>query len=217
MLRKLYLKDLGKQITYDGVKFRQRVRHMELWEGVKSTSMNGCRVLTPDDNIWVWSDQHFGHKNIIKFCNRPWESIDQMSADMVKSFNTLVGPSDVSIWVGDVGFKSDEDVNNLLDQCQGYKILVVGNHDFTKRKLRTLHFDEIHLLYQLTIDDIGYVFTHYPQENLPLPYINIHGHTHQKVLDSDQHINVCVERTEYKPVNMNDLHSIGKTRVESLV
>lgn len=220
-LRKLYLQDLNKEVCYDGVNKRKRVRHIELWEGIKPTLYAGHETfieLPPKDqtrNIWVWSDQHFSHKNIIKFSKRPYPNPETMNKCMLKNFQQLVQPNDISIWVGDVAFK---DINELLDQCPGYKILVVGNHDFNKKKLRRLNFDEVHLLYHMHLQGIDYVFTHYPMSNLPVPMINIHGHIHNNVPKtiSLQQINVCVEVTDYKPISMFELQRIARARVDSM-
>lgn len=53
-------------------------------------------------NIWLSSDLHLFHDNIIKYCNRPYEDADKMNDDIVKRWNSLVGKDDVCVVVGDV-------------------------------------------------------------------------------------------------------------------
>lgn len=37
--------------------------------------------------IWFTSDTHFGHENVLKFTDRPWETIWQMNDAIVDSIN----------------------------------------------------------------------------------------------------------------------------------
>ncbi len=48
------------------------------------------------------SDTHFGHKNIITFCSRPFETIDEMNDNLIKNWNDMVKPTDRVFVVGDV-------------------------------------------------------------------------------------------------------------------
>lgn len=37
--------------------------------------------------IWFTSDTHFGHENVLKFTDRPWETIWQMNDAIVDNSN----------------------------------------------------------------------------------------------------------------------------------
>jgi calcineurin-like phosphoesterase family protein len=41
-----------------------------------------------------YSDPHFGHTNIIKYCDRPFASVDEMNEELVARYNASVGPDD---------------------------------------------------------------------------------------------------------------------------
>ena len=217
-LRELYLEDLSREVVY-GNKKQTRVRHPGKWKRLSScVNVLNEEIKINDKNVWVWSDQHFSHKNIIKFSERPFDNVHQMNEYLIANHNDYVKEEDVCIWVGDVGFGGDGHINGLLDKCNGYKILVVGNHDFKGKNLRKLNFDEIHLIYGLAVDGINLVFTHYPMYNIPYPFINIHGHLHvfpTPYTDNLLHINVNCEIQEYKPRNLNDIVKISKMRLIS--
>lgn len=81
--------------------------------------------------IWFTSDIHFGHANCIDYCNRPFKNVDDFKEKFIAKWNETVRPFDQVIVVGDVFFyHSKEEMKATLDQMNGTKILVKGNHDF---------------------------------------------------------------------------------------
>ena len=181
-LRELYLADLSKMVVY-GKNERTRVAHPGKWrkleavvnlnEGIEQPiSLDGRRV-------WMWSDLHFWHKNIISFSERPYDNLEQMHEHLLLNHNEYVDKDDIVIWGGDIGFKATGVLNEMLAEYNGYKILVVGNHDFNGKKLRKLAFDETHLVYTIETPEVSMVFTHYPMYNVPKPWVNMHGHLHE--------------------------------------
>lgn len=78
--------------------------------------------------IFFTSDNHFGHANVIKYCNRPFASVEEMNEAMVTAWNSVVGVHDVVYHLGDfsLGFES---VANITYRLNGAKLLIPGNHD----------------------------------------------------------------------------------------
>lgn len=212
-LRALYIADLSKEVCYDGKKKRPRVRKPSQYARIPEVVPD----LTPQyANHWVWSDTHFGHKNIINYCNRPFEDLDDMSQKLIDNHNKFVGDDDMVIWVGDVAFMGAERTNEILAQLKGDRILIVGNHDMNKGKVKKMDFKEVHLLYALPGLYPPLVFTHFPMENCPPGFINVHGHIHNSYdTNSLQHINVSVEVIEYTPMHWQRLMEIAFSRWES--
>ena len=79
---------------------------------------------------WWTSDHHFGHANIIKYCNRPFASADEMNKAMVNRWNDLVADDD-EVWiVGDLVLgQLTVNLSAHVWRLKGRKILVPGNHD----------------------------------------------------------------------------------------
>lgn len=221
-LRGLYIEDLCKMVNYGGHN-RPRVKRPGKWAALESqiklNENHDDYIKIDDRKVWVWSDLHFFHKNIIGFSERPFPDVATMNEHLVANFNEYVGPDDISIWVGDVGFGSTTEINELLDQCNGYKILIVGNHDFDKKqRVRKFNFDETHLIYSINIDGGALVFTHYPMDNIIHPWINMHGHLHAfPKLDTGNplHYNVNCEGSSYRPTELTELIEIAKRRIEN--
>lgn len=78
--------------------------------------------------IFIGSDFHFSHANVISYCNRPWKTVDEMNEAMVKIWNETVGPEDTIYVVGDFSL-SPKAVETYLPRLNGEKHLILGNHD----------------------------------------------------------------------------------------
>lgn len=75
------------------------------------------------------SDLHFFHNNIIQFCNRPFDSVEDMNWKLIKNWNDVVQWND-HVWVlGDFSFGTVAETENILIQLNGIKHLIIGNHD----------------------------------------------------------------------------------------
>lgn len=91
-------------------------------------------------HLFLTSDTHFGHENIIKYCSRPFTSADEMDAEMITRWNIVVQPDDVVIHLGDIAFKNRRQVEEIVSKLNGKVYLVVGNHDDPPKIRRTKCF-----------------------------------------------------------------------------
>lgn len=166
-------------------------------------------------DIWFTSDSHFFHANILKFTGndgariRPaWESVEDMNWDMVERWNSVVKPQDKVWHLGDVAFKTTEragELESLLQKLHGHKRMLVGNHDNLKSPVLLRHFEKIELWKGFR--DEGFTCSHIPLrlDSLRDGTVNVHGHTHQNLMDEPGYVNVCVEVRNYTPIHMDEL------------
>ncbi|MEI8082703.1 MAG: hypothetical protein WCI74_12745 [Actinomycetes bacterium] len=77
--------------------------------------------------VWFTADPHFGHFNIIKYCGRPFETVEEMNSDLVGRHNSVVADADTVWIVGD--FSLSASAVEWVGGLNGHKILVPGNHD----------------------------------------------------------------------------------------
>ena len=75
------------------------------------------------------ADTHFGHANIIKYANRPFASVAEMDATLIKNWNDTVGPDDDVYHLGDFSLTSPAKTRDILDQLNGRIHLIKGNHE----------------------------------------------------------------------------------------
>lgn len=74
------------------------------------------------------SDPHWGHKNVIEYCQRPWNSKEEMNEGLVKLWNEQVNPQDLVYIIGDFSL-SPKAAQEFAPRLNGTKILICGNHD----------------------------------------------------------------------------------------
>lgn len=80
--------------------------------------------------IYFTSDLHFYHKNVIAYCNRPYESVEEMNEKLILNWNNVVSPDDTVYCLGDFSLTL-RPVELYTTRLNGYKILISGNHDWT--------------------------------------------------------------------------------------
>ena len=74
------------------------------------------------------ADPHLGHKNIIKFCNRPFSTIEEQDDTIIDNINQVVGANRLYM-IGDFSFKGGR-VGKYIKRIKAKEIhLIVGNHD----------------------------------------------------------------------------------------
>jgi len=80
-------------------------------------------------NIWFTADHHFGHENIIKYCNRPFANADEMDAELIYRHNSLVGANDLVYHLGDFTLRGEGFAWQCLSKMNGQFRLLPGSHD----------------------------------------------------------------------------------------
>ena len=153
-------------------------------------------------NIFITSDTHFHHANIIKYCNRPFKDTFQMDECMIENWNKVVKQEDKVYHLGDVyfpKFKSEADL--LFKRLNGTKVLILGNHDKGKDQLLLRYFSRIYS-YRI-LPEFKLMLSHVPIHKDSLQRrceLNVHGHTHDKGSPEGPYKSACVELHNYTPV-----------------
>lgn len=172
--------------------------------------------------IWVISDTHFGHENIISFADRPFKDVYHMNEEMLALWNETVSEGDKVYHLGDVYFGGgfgQEYWEKFLPRLHGKKRLILGNHDNGKDPLLQKVFEKIDVW--RIFGDLGLLLTHVPVHPTTLSehprrhaVFNIHGHTHEKGEpggDTQNYKCVCVEHTDYRPVDLEELLALAES------
>lgn len=163
------------------------------------------------EKIWFISDLHFGHKNIIQYCGRPFSSVKEMEEKLVENWNRRVKKFDRVFCLGDFALCGKEKIIDLGRQLNGRKILILGNHDGAS--LNTYYAAGFEMVSKFPILWEGrFLLSHEPINDCP--YINIHGHIHDKRIEDcsdtywgviEHYINVSVDAINYEPIEFREL------------
>lgn len=162
-------------------------------------------------DIYLVSDTHFGQRFAIKYFKRPFKNVEEMHIKLIDNWNSKVDENDIIIILGDFYAGSKTFSKYLLDNLNGEKILIKGNHDYKRRYRKLLGMEKIKIYneIQFSIDGYNFLLTHKPLKRLPEESFNIHGHLHRKVLsskyDQDKYFNVGVDHNAYKPIPLEDI------------
>lgn len=176
-------------------------------------------------NLFVVSDTHFGHVNILGFMDKHgklfrgelFKDVDHMNEIMVDNWNKVVKPHDHVLHLGDVHFGSKEKADLVLSRLNGRKDLILGNHDDGKSWVIQKHFHSIELWNKhKSLNGKRLLFSHVPVHESVFPKDvehNFHGHIHEKANPTDVHTNLGVEKTGYAPVPFEEIFKYqGKGR-----
>lgn len=166
--------------------------------------------------IFITSDTHFFHKNILKYQadERPFETIEEMNEAIVQRWNSEVGPEDTVYHLGDVAFANPMKALPLLKRLNGKIHLIEGNHDkglLRNSELRAC-FESVASYREIKHDGVKIILCHYPIYSWNMIHhgaLHFYGHTHGAIphvwegysMDVGLDTNMCF------PYNLSELVS----------
>jgi calcineurin-like phosphoesterase family protein len=162
-----------------------------------------------NENMFICSDTHFGHSNIIKFTGRPFKTVENMDGRLISNWNKTVKNADTVLFLGDFAawYIDNNKPKNITiedvafsyrEKLNGKIFALLGNHD---GKLSTASWGKV--FDKVATKPFKYkniIFTHNPMIKLAENEMNIHGHTHEKNVNDPRYFNVSMENIGYKPM-----------------
>jgi len=163
--------------------------------------------------VFLISDTHFGHKNILTFLNqdgsklRDFASVEEMDETMIDNWNKTVSKNDKVYHLGDLVF-SNRKLQEVMPRLNGTKVLIKGNHDNLKLSQYMQFFKDVrayHILDKMLLSHIP-VFV----GSMERWGINIHGHLHGNNVPDPRYINVSVEQINFTPIDFEEIREQAK-------
>jgi calcineurin-like phosphoesterase family protein len=157
------------------------------------------RKLLTTGKVYITSDTHFGHKNIVRGVTnwrtqdgevpidstRDFQTIEQMNERLIDGINHFVGQDDTLIMLGDVSFGGFDNIGIFLERLVCHNIhLILGNHDHHIDRNRDFvqgRFLSVQHYLEANIEGLDFVLCHYPLQSwngLNKGVIHLHGHVH---------------------------------------
>lgn len=161
-----------------------------------------------ESKIFLIGDCHFGHRNIIKYCNRPFANVEEMTESLIKNWNSVVGKNDIVYVVGDFALCGKQKIIEIGKRLNGRKRLIIGNHD--QASIETYREAGFEFVYNhsIVLDDF-FIVSHVPLEHVQNPFFNIHGHTHEPST-SENCFCVSAENINYTPLIFEEIKHAKK-------
>ena len=182
---------------------------------------------------WISGDHHFGHANIIKYCNRPFKDVNEMDDELSGIWNTYIAPEDVVYYLGDFTLGNSKSAEYYFQRLNG-TIFVLGNkwhHDsrwlsgydipvttsyYTRSKIDVQILLPIEIIENVSMNEdeegIPAVLCHYAFEVWDRKHygaFHFHGHSHGMLPKIDNRLDIGIDNVyklvkEYRPLEMSE-------------
>lgn len=158
-------------------------------------------------------DEHFFHRKVIKYNNRPFEDVWEMHEGIINKHNEVVKNSDRVIHLGDFTLlKNSSEIFNIIKRLNGDHTFLQGSHDVWLK-------DKKHIqIWEKKIDDYYVVCCHYSMRVWPRSHYNswqLYGHSHGRLEPVGKQWDVGVDNNNFYPVSFDQLVEIMKNRPDN--
>jgi calcineurin-like phosphoesterase family protein/2'-5' RNA ligase len=193
---------LNRRQAKDKKRFRRELK--ELREKPIKFSLD---KMNPN-RIFLTSDLHLNHDNIIDLANRPFTSGREMNKVLIHNWNKTIKKDDIVFYLGDLAFgRNKNKIPYWLKKLNGRVLFIGGNHD--KGYLKSvLHFHTCIITYK----GKEFLLIHDPKKVMNWNGWIIHGHEHNKHLSTypfinryNKTINISTDLTGFKPISLNSI------------
>ena len=174
--------------------------------------------------VFFTSDEHYGHANIIKFCNRPFAHVDEMTEKLISNHNARVSKSDLTYHLGDFAWRtlSVQQVTDIMKRLNGKHFLIYGNHDETAKAVMEQCYGAPKFEWAKDVALIkpraqhpSIWLSHYAHRVWPNSHKgswHVYGHTHAVLPDYRRSHDVGVDMNGYAPVSLDELAALMNSK-----
>lgn len=165
--------------------------------------------ITNKDKIYFFSDTHFDHANIIRYCRRPFHSTGQMNRELLARWNDTVGENESIYFLGDMTYgHRRHPIDYWLGKLNGEVNFIRGNHDTDIINRATITPERT----GIEFDGYQFLLMHHPYRPFGYDGWIIHGDKHNNSLkrypfinQKTKTVNVCAELVNYTPLSLDKL------------
>lgn len=167
------------------------------------------------EQIWFTSDEHYGHENIIKFCNRPFKSTEEMKETMIRNHNAVVKPGDRVYHLGDMFWRttSDDEALSIIHRLNGQPFYIRGNHEELIHRSQAVRQSFVWVRDSENLKIFGYPniwlshYAHRVWNGSHKGAYHLYGHTHAAMPeDGSLSFDVGVDAQNFYPISLEAVH-----------
>ena len=179
--------------------------------------------------IFFSSDHHFNHRNVIRYCARPFPDIDAMNAALIERWNARVGDEDVVYHLGDFTLAGVGVARAMFSRLRG-RIKVLGlpwHHDKGwvpkhpgPSQYSSASGHEVEILPPMLVErfvvpgvegKFSVSLSHYPLAEWDAGHHgawHLHGHSHGNHVEAERRkLDVGVDCHGYAPISLAEVHA----------
>lgn len=160
---------------------------------------------------WFVSDEHYGHKNIIEYSERPFETVEEMDNTLIENHNSVVQKNDITIHAGD--FTLWKNIKGIYEKyinvLNGKHIFLKGSHDYW------LQWGKSQQIWEKHINKHYFVVCHYNMRTWARSHYNsiqLFGHSHGRLKPTGQQHDIGVDNNNFFPLSSTQIISIMRNR-----
>lgn len=183
---------------------------------------------------YFYADPHYGHTNILEYEKRPFLDVEEMNRVLITRYNKTVGTVQNCLWAGDAFLMSMGDARRIMEQLNGHKFLLLGNHDRSAKVMASIGFTVITGEVVLSMAGRTVRVSHYPYwtgdadrhgrdkkltpeqiERYKAKYPQrvkgealVHGHVHGKRCRHENMINIGVDAWDFSPIPWREVEHL---------
>lgn len=150
------------------------------------------------------ADEHYGHENIIKYCNRPFINVEDMDIALIHRHNEVIGSSDVVVHAGDFTMKHESEAHKYIRELNGHHIFLKGSHDYW------LGRDFKMQIWEEQIEGHFVVVCHYAMRTWARSHHNswqLYGHSHGKLSPIGKQLDIGVDSNNFTPLSFEKVEA----------
>jgi len=162
-------------------------------------------------NCFFTGDEHYGHANIIRYCNRPSSTVDSMDDSLIAKHNAIVKDGDVVFHAGDFTMKDERAAKTYIHRLNGQHFFIRGSHD------KWLPYEASDMI-ELEVNGKMIVICHYAMRVWARSHYGswqVYGHSHGRLEPVGKQWDVGVDNNDYYPVSFEQLSAIMETRPDN--
>ncbi len=160
-------------------------------------------------NYFFTADEHYGHANIIKYCERPFSNVNEMDEEIIKRHNEVVADGDIVIHAGD--FTLSDDADKYIRRLRGIHSFLRGSHDYWLNEVTNHYLYEPCEIWEKTINGIYVVVCHYAMRVWTKSHYNswqLYGHSHGRLKGIGKQMDIGVDTHDFYPYSFEEIKKI---------